>query len=77
MGWHINQKRCKNTSKRLTLIHIRTFFKSKSFISKIWLKLVKNQANGKQLPESELLLFEIIHILHFIHVFNQKQYNIL
>ena len=59
MGCHINQKRDKNTSKRLMLIHVRTFFKSKRFISKVRLKLVKNQANAKQHPEAELLLLKL------------------
>ena len=35
------------------------FFKSNTFISKVWLKLAKNQANAKQHPEAELLQFEI------------------
>ena len=59
VGCHINQKRDKNTSKRLMLIHVRTFFKSKRFISKVRLKLVKNQANAKQHPEAELLLLKL------------------
>ena len=34
------------------------FFKSNTFISNARLKLAKNQANAKQYPEAELLLFE-------------------
>ena len=34
------------------------FYISSTFISKVWLKLAKNQANAKQHPEAELLLFE-------------------
>ena len=34
------------------------FFISNTFISNSWLKLAKNQANAKQHPETELLLFE-------------------
>ena len=34
------------------------FFISKTFISKVRLKLEKNQANSKQHPEADLLLFE-------------------
>ena len=34
------------------------FFKSNTFISNARLKLAKNQANAKEDPEAELLLFE-------------------
>ena len=40
------------------------FFISNTFISNARFKLAKNQVNAKQHPESELLLLEIIHILH-------------
>ena len=43
-------------------IHARFFIKN-TFISKTRLKLVKNQANTKQHPEAELLLFRIVHII--------------
>ena len=39
-----------------TLLH--AFFISNTFISNARLKLAKNQANAKQHPEVELLLFE-------------------
>ena len=34
------------------------FYRSNTFISNAWLKLAKNQANAKQHPETEVLLFE-------------------
>ena len=39
------------------------FFIKNTFISKTRLKLAKNQANTKQHPEAELLLFRIVHII--------------
>ena len=36
----------------------RFFFTSNTFISNTSLKLAKNEANGNQHPEAELLLFE-------------------
>ena len=39
-------------------INIGAFFISNTFISNAKLKLAKNQANAKQHPETELLLFE-------------------
>ena len=43
---------------------VHSFFIYSAFISNARLKLEKNQANAKQHLEAELLLFEIIHILH-------------
>ena len=40
------------------LAYVHAFFMSNTFISNIRLKLAKNQANAKQQPEAELLLFE-------------------
>ena len=37
---------------------LHAFFVSNTFISNARLKLAKNQANAKQHPEAELLLFE-------------------
>ena len=37
---------------------VKRFFISNAFISNARLKLAKNQANAKQHPENELLLFE-------------------
>ena len=37
---------------------VHAFFISNTFISYVRLKLAKNQANAKQHPEPELLLFE-------------------
>ena len=39
-------------------LNTRYFFVSNTFISNARLKLAKNQANAKQHPEAELLLFE-------------------
>ena len=39
------------------------FFVGNTFISNARLKMAKNQANAKQHPEAELLLFE--NFLHF------------
>ena len=62
------------------LKNIHTFFISNTFISNARLKLEKNQANAKQHAESELFLFEIIHILHplyhakiIAHILKNKQ----
>ena len=41
-----------------TVFPIHAFFISDTFISKARLKLAINQANAKQHPEAELLLFE-------------------
>ena len=46
------------------------FFKSNTFISNARLKLTKNQANAKQHPETELLLFE--NYLHFSFILSKK-----
>ena len=43
---------------------VHAVFISNTFISNVALKLAKNQANAKQHPEAELLLMEIIPILH-------------
>ena len=45
-------------------IIIHAFFISNIFISNARLKLAKSQANAKQNPEAELLVFEIIHIFY-------------
>ena len=43
--------------KKNVQIHYTLLFKSNTFIRKTKLKLAKNQANAKQHPETELLLF--------------------
>ena len=48
---------CNQTLLKLNLKYTRIFI-SITFISKIKLKLAKNQAKAKQHPEAELLLFE-------------------
>ena len=40
------------------MFEIQAFFISYTFISNVWLKLVKIQAKAKQHSEAELLLFE-------------------
>ena len=42
----------------LTTIKVHAFSISNTFISNAWLKLAKIQANAKQPPEAELLLFD-------------------
>ena len=44
---------------------MHAFFISNTFISNVKLKLAKNQANFKQHPQAELLLFE--NYLHSLH----------
>ena len=44
--------------------NMQIFFVSSTFINNARLKLTENKANAKQNPEDEILLFEIIHILH-------------
>ena len=41
-----------------TVFRDTSFFINNTFISNARLKLAKNQANAKQQPEAELLLFE-------------------
>ena len=45
-------------SKHNSLDSIHAFFISITFINNTGLKLAKNQANAKQHPEAEILLFE-------------------
>ena len=48
----------------MQVLKLHAFLISITFISNGRLKLAKNQANAKQYPEAELLLFENLHILH-------------
>ena len=50
-------------SKHNSLDSIHAFFLSNTFINNAGLKLAKNQANTKQHPEAELVLFD--NYLHF------------
>ena len=51
------------------------FFKSNTFISNARLKLAKNQANAKEDPEAELLLFEnYSHSSSMLSFKNNKTY---
>ena len=43
---------------KIHLNDVHAFFISNSYVSNTRLKLAKNQANAKQHPETELLLFE-------------------
>ena len=45
-------------------LQAQAFFIRNTFKSNVRLKLAKTKANAKQQPEAELLLFQIIHILH-------------
>ena len=63
-----------------TKLHV--VFISNTFISNARLKLAKNQLNAKQHPETELLLFENLHIFHqryhpkiIEHILKTKQKN--
>ena len=49
------------------------FFTSNTFISNATLKLAKNQANAKQQPEAELLLFE--NYSHSSSTLSSKNYR--
>ena len=57
----------------LFVSHIHALFISNTFINNARLKLAKNQANAKQRPEAEYLLFE--NYSHFSHVSIQKWYG--
>ena len=56
----MNKVSCKNSiaQKMKTSIAYTLFLISNTFISNARLKFAKNQANAKQHPEAELLLFE-------------------
>ena len=60
---------CTNTS-LFTKTKLNTFFISNTFLSNARLKLAKNQANAKQHPEAELLLFE--NYSHFSSTLSSK-----
>ena len=71
-----------NTRRNQTTTTTRGFFIINTFISNARLKLAKSQANAKQNPEAELLVFEIIHIFHqrynpkaLGHILKNKQNN--
>ena len=42
----------------IVLFHYTHFFISNTFVSNAWLKMAKIQANAKQHPQAEILLFE-------------------
>ena len=53
------------------------FFISKTFLSNVRLKLAKKQANAKQHPEAELLLFEnYSHSLYTLSFKYNGTYNL-
>ena len=55
----LNKTSGRSSSKKFTKeCQVHAFFISNTFISNVRLKLAKNQANAKQYPEPELLLFE-------------------
>ena len=56
-----------NIGQQFSNMKTTRFFISNAFISDTRLKLVKNQANAKQHPETELLLIE-----NYSHVIIQK-----
>ena len=60
--------------------YVHTFFTSNTFISNARIKLAKNQANAKQHPEAELLLFEnyshsssMLSSKIIVHILTNKQ----
>ena len=62
--------------RQFILTKLHAFFISNTFISNVRLKLAKNQANAKQQPETELLLFEFFsHSSSTLSSKNNRRYS--